>query len=245
MQLYTPLNTLKPVADGVWIVDGPEVRMAVPLGSMPFPTRMTVVRLESGALWLHSPTQLDDGLRAALDALGPVRHLVSPNKLHYAHILSWKRAYPEATAWASPGVRERAASQKIEVAFDRELGPTPPPEWSAELDQLLFEGSQVLQEVVFFHRASRTLLLADLIENFEREKISLGMRALAHLGGCLDPDGKAPFDLRMTFRKGKAQARASLERMTGWNPERIVVGHGRWYPRDGAAELRRAFRWLS
>ena len=56
---------------------------------MPFPTRMTVVRLASGGLWLHSPTQISDGLRAELDALGPVRHLVSPNRIHYSHMLSW------------------------------------------------------------------------------------------------------------------------------------------------------------
>lgn len=245
MELYAPLDTLKPVADDVWIVDGPVVRMAAPVGSMPFPTRMTVVRLSSGGLWLHSPTQRSDGLRAELDALGPVRHLVSPNRIHYAHLLSWKRAYPDAVAWASPGVRERAASQKIEVAFDRDLADAAPPEWEADLDQLIFEGSPVLREVVFFHRASRTLLLADLIENFEREKLSAGMRVLAAIGGCLDPDGKAPLDLRFTFRRGKAQARACLARMLAWKPERIVLGHGRWYSKEGEAELRRAFRWLT
>jgi len=46
---------------------------------------------------LWSPTELGEGLRSEVDALGPVRrHLVSPNKLHYAHITAWKRAYPRA-----------------------------------------------------------------------------------------------------------------------------------------------------
>jgi len=48
--LYEPLNTLKPFADGVWIIDGPLVHMAAFGARMPFPTRMTVVRLADGGL---------------------------------------------------------------------------------------------------------------------------------------------------------------------------------------------------
>jgi hypothetical protein len=29
-----------------------------------------------------------------------------------------------------------------------------------------------------------------------------------------------------------------------WQPERIILAHGRWYEKDGTEELRRAFRWL-
>jgi hypothetical protein len=32
--------------------------------------------------------------------------------------------------------------------------------------------------------------------------------------------------------------------MIAWNPERVILAHGRWYERDGAQELRRAFRWV-
>jgi hypothetical protein len=82
MELYQPINTLKPVGEQLWVIDGPIVRMAFPGGSMPFPTRMVVVRLANGDLLLWSPTEPDDMLRAEIDALGPVRHLVSPNKIH-------------------------------------------------------------------------------------------------------------------------------------------------------------------
>lgn len=244
MKLYQPLNVPEPVAEDVWVVNGPLVRMAAMGMSMPFPTRMVVVRLPSGELFLHSPTEIDDGLRAALDRLGTVRHLVSPNRIHYAHIASWKRAYPDAIAWASPGVRARAASQRMEVQFDRDLGDAPAPEWADVLDQLVFRGSKALEEVVFFHRPSRTLLLADLIENFELDRLSGGMRWMARLGGVVDPDGKAPFDLRLTFLGRKKAARAALARMVAWKPERITLAHGRWYPSDGERELARAFRWV-
>lgn len=99
------------------MVDGPIVRMAYLGVSIPFPTRMVVVRLQSGDLFLWSPTEPDDRLLSQVDALGPVKHLVSPNKIHYANIGAWKRTYPEAIAWASPGVRQRAASQGVEVAL--------------------------------------------------------------------------------------------------------------------------------
>ena len=242
--LYEPINTLKPVAPGIWIADGPEARMATPLGGgMPFPTRMTIVRLRDGGVWCHSPIAPDEALFCEINALGPVRHLVSPNLLHYASIAAWKRRYPDACAWASPGVRERAAAQRIEVAFDADLADTPPDAWAADLDQLRFRGSRVIEEFVFFHRASATLILADLIENFEKLRVTSGMRWLARFGGVLDPDGKAPLDMRMTFVGRRGVARECFEKIMAWHPQRVILAHGRWYERDAEAELRRAFRW--
>ena len=244
VKLYEPLNVLKPVGADLWVVDGPVVRMAYLGGSIPFPTRMVVARLRSGDLFLWSPIEPDDGLLSQVDALGPVGHLVSPNKIHYAHIGAWKRWYPEAMAWASPGVRERAVSQDVDVAFDAELGNEPDPAWRADLDQLIFRGSRFMEEVAFFHRNTRTVILADLIENFEPEKVSSAYRWLVRLAGAAHPDGKAPADLRLTFFGRKDEARASFQRMLAWEPEKVIVAHGRWYERDGTEELRRAFRWL-
>ena len=198
---------------------------------------------EVPALLPQSDRDYYKALFAAIDALGPVRHLVSPNKLHYTHIAAWKRRYPDAIAWASPGVRERAASQRIEVAFDADLGDVPEPAWVAELDQLRFRGSRVIEEVVFLHRASGTLILADLIENFEAAKLGTAMRWIARLCGVLDPDGKTPLDMRFTFRDRNA-ARACLQRIMAWQPRRVILAHGRCYLDNGEAELRRAFRWL-
>ncbi len=210
----------------------------------PFPTRMTVVRLSDGGLWCHSPTVLTPELKAQIDSLGSVRHLVSPNKIHYAHIPTWARVYPEAVAWASPGVRDRAARQRIDVTFAADLQDKPPSQWLVDLDQLIFRGSRFMDEVVFFHRRTATLILADLIENFEPEKVSKGFRWLLQLSGNLDPDGRTPLDLRLTFWGHKNQSRSCLKRVFEWNPEKVILAHGRWYENNGTAELRRAFRWL-
>jgi hypothetical protein len=242
--LYTPLNILKPLAPELWIVDGPIVYMGALGMHAPFPTRMTVARLADGGLWCHSPIAPDAALFAAIDTLGPVRHLVSPNKLHYAHIAGWKQRYPQATAWASPGVRERAASQRIEVLFDADLDDAAPSAWADTIDQLRFHGSRVMQEMVFLHRASASLVLADLIENFEAAKLPAPMRWMARFGGVLDPDGKAPLDMRLTYAGHKTMARACLARILAWQPKRVILAHGRCYLDNAETELARAFRWL-
>ncbi|WP_235857809.1 DUF4336 domain-containing protein [Marimonas lutisalis] len=122
---YEPLNTPKPVGPGIWIVDGPAIRFF----GMPFSTRATVVQLDNGDLWVHSPTQLSDGLRDEVAALVPVAHLIAPNWIHYAYVADWQAAFPRALAWAAPGVAQRAAKKGMELRFDHDLGrrgPRPP-----------------------------------------------------------------------------------------------------------------------
>ena len=113
------------------------------------------------------------------------------------------------------------------------------------MDQLHFRGSRVLEEVVFLHRDSGTLILTDLIENFEPSRLSRGMRLLVRLAGSLDPDGKAPLDMRLTYLGRKRIARECLGRLLAWRPRRVILAHGRCYLQDGETELRRAFRWLA
>lgn len=234
--LYEPLNTLAPVGPDLFVVDGPAIRFK----GMPFPTRMTVARL-GGELWVHSPIPLVDTLRAALADLGEVRHLVAPNTLHYWWVPDWKAAFPAARVYAAPGVSERA---KRELRVDEVLAVVPPLAWGSAFDQVVVTG-RIVTEAVFFHRASRTVVLSDLIENFEASRIaSRPLRWLLRTAGCLDPDGKAPIDMRWSFVGRHAMLRAAVERMLAWDPEHVILAHGRWYDRDGRAELERAFRWV-
>src|SRR5258706_12966354 len=64
--------------------------------------RMTVARLADGGLWVHSPIDPTGEVRAAVDALGPVRHVVAPNPWHHLFVRPWRESYPQAAAWASP-----------------------------------------------------------------------------------------------------------------------------------------------
>ena len=109
--LYEPLNRYKPVAPDIGIVDGPfeYLTMAGVRLPLPFTTRMTVVRLRNGDLFLHSPVAFDSALADRLQTMGKVRHLVSPNQFHYAHIAEWSRAFPQAVNLGISG-RARAGA---------------------------------------------------------------------------------------------------------------------------------------
>lgn len=235
---YEPLDVPKLVAPDVWIVDGPNIRFY----GIPFPTRMTIIRLADGGLWLHSPTRLSEPLFERIAALGSVKHLVAPNWIHYASLGDWASGCPEAVTWAAPGVSERAASRKVPLRIDHEFGPQTHVPWACEIEWLQVEGSSTHREVVFFHLQTRTLILTDLIENFERDKVPFWLWPMVRMAGNTDPDGKMPRDMALTFRQGRDELRRAVERMIDWAPERVILAHGRWYERDGVAELKRAFR---
>ena len=235
---YAPLNVLKPVAADLWIVDGPTIRFPFNVG-LPFPTRMTVVRTPGQGLFIHSPTVLTPDLHRQVLDLGPVRWLIAPNRLHHAWIAPWAAAFPEATVFAAPGVDLGRTAIAAVQPLDR-LDGYP---WSQALDTLPVVG-RYMTEVVFFHHRSRTLILTDLFENFEPERVRPRLlRWLIRAGGVAAPHGVLSLDLRMTFPRPVLTA--AVARMIAWDPERILLAHGRWIPAHGTAELRRAYRaWL-
>ena len=236
---YPPLDVLKPVADSVWVVDsGPLSIMGAPL-----PVRMTVIRLGNGDLWLHSPTRYDHDLRADLEQHGRIRHLVAPDIAHWTFLQEWQQRCPDAVTWAAPGLRDRAQVKKSGVRLDRDLGEDPPPEWAGDMQQAVVPGAG-FSEVAFFHKPSRTLVLTDIVQNLEPEKLPTIMRQVARLTGVLAPRGKAPIYLRLVLRAKRHAAAAAVTRMLAWNPERVIFSHGLWFDRDGAAALRRSFAWL-
>ncbi|MBI1262786.1 MAG: DUF4336 domain-containing protein [Rhizobiales bacterium] len=241
LETYEPINTLKPVAENVWIVDGPVIGMNWLWLKLPFTTRMTIIRLSDGDLWVHSPTPLTDALRQEVDALGRVAHIVAPNKIHYWWVGAWQAAHPQAISYAAPRVEEKA--REIGVEFDHVLGPTPVPEWHDEIRHVLVPG-HFMTEADFFHPASHTLVLADLIENFEASKTpSLVWRFLCRISGVAAPHGSMPRDLRATFAGHHGDVKQAVEKMLSWKPARIILSHGQWYPDHAAEELRRAFGW--
>jgi Domain of unknown function (DUF4336) len=208
--------------------------------TFPFPTRMTVVRQPSGDLWLHSPIAWTESLANSIAELGPVRHLIAPNTLHYSYLTLWRDCYPEARTYAAPDLARRA---KIPLTLDETLDEASPVAWEGVFDQCVTRGS-VLTEVDFFHRPSRTLILTDIIENFEPDRVrNAALRWLIRLAGAADPDGMAPLDMRLSFVGHRQEVRRSAQRMLAWEPERIILSHGRCYEANGVAELRRAFRW--
>ncbi len=242
LEPYEPQGVLQSIGPEIWIVEGPVIGFRWLGLRLPFTTRMTIVRLADGGLWVHSPVELGADLARAIDALGPVRHLVAPNRIHYWWLPAWQHRYPGALGWACPDDQSRALRHGVRI--DGRLGEEPPLAWRGQIEQLLVPG-WFMTEAVFFHTASSTLILTDLIESFEADRIkSPVFRFLCGATGALHPDGKMPLDLRMTFLGRGGELRAAVRRMIGWRPERIVIAHGRWYRENAEAELRRAFRWV-
>ena len=219
------------LAEGLWTVTRPFKMLGLTLAS-----RMTVVRLGDGSLFLHSPVRLDADLRRALDALGPVRHVVAPNRMHNLFCGDYRAAYPEAHLYGAPGL----AGKRPELAFDAELEDTAPAAWAAEIGQALIAGIPMLNEVVFRHRASHTLILTDLAANSGPEDppaLRLWLRLNRAYGRLA-----TPLEVRLLCRD-RAAARQSLDRVLGWEFDRVVVGHGAVVERDGKRLAHEAFAW--
>ena len=65
---------LTELSENIWIANASQKVMGFEFG-----TRMTVIRLGSGELFLHSPIPINERLKAEIDALGGVKYIVAPN----------------------------------------------------------------------------------------------------------------------------------------------------------------------
>ena len=238
--LYEPINVYKSIAPDIGIVDGPFEYLTVGGIRLPllFTTRMTVVRLSNGELFLHSPIKFDERLAKQLEALGKVRHLVSPNQFHYAHIGEWAIAFQETISWASPRVRHRARARHVPIDFTKDLADCVPEEWRGQIDQLLFPGGY-FKEFIFLHKASRTLILADTIINLELDKLSEPWRTATKLTGMYHPYGEVFFGMRLPLRFQRRKAKAVIGRIHAWHPQRILLSHGRCFDANADEVIRR------
>lgn len=228
-------------ASGLWSADGGPIRFFAPPIPVAFPyaLRMIIVRLEGGELLVDSPLPLDDALREEVAALGKVAHVVSPNKLHHLYMGEWAEAFPGAKLHASPGL----AAKRPDLEFDTTLDDAPDPAWASTLDQVRVRGSFFMEEIVWLHRASRTLLLGDMIENHDPALMNGTQRFFARANRMLAPGGETPLNFRLSFLR-RGEARACVERILGWEPERVLLMHGPCVEQDAAGFLRRGFAWL-
>lgn len=233
--LYRPLDTPKRLARDVWIVDsaiGPGI-----------PVRMTVIRLASGGLLLHSPTRFSAGLRRTLEEIGPIEHLVAPNSVHWMFVKAWQDAVPAAMSYGAPGLRRRRQVRRAGLHLDFDLVARSP--WPVEIELEIVPGGAGFREVAMFHRASGTLLMTDLVQNFEPGKLPWVLRPLARLLGNAAPISRAPAHLRAVMRFGGQAAREAARRIVAWAPARIVVTHGRVIEENAAGRLLKSFEWLT
>ncbi len=226
---------LEAIADEVWIADGPKVSFF----GFPYPTRMGVVRLPSGDLWVWSPVGLDDELVAEVNALGPVKHLVEPNKIHHLALPAWKEQWPEALIYAPPGLSTRVQT----VHFDVEIFDEEEPAFEGVIDHVIVRGSFVMEEVLFHHRPSRTLFVGDLVQKHDPDAFTKWQSWIMKLDALSGEHGSTPREWRATFLE-REPARVAIRKAIAWDPVRMVIAHGAWVREGGADALRSALSWL-
>lgn len=216
----------------LWICRVPYWAMGMPLGR-----QLVVVRLPAGGLWVHSPVPMMPELRRELAALGDVRHVVGPNLWHDECLREFQAEHPQARFHGVPGL----AARKKDVRFDETLSDAPHPDWARVLDQHLVKGMPRMNEVVFLHRASRILILADLAFNLGPDGpwwFALAMRAY----GAWNRFGPTPLEKWMM--QDRAAVRASIDHLLAWDFDRILVGHGRNIDAQAKAVFRAAYEFL-
>ncbi len=193
--------------------------------------RSVILRLRDGSLWVHSPVALDAALAAALAALGPVRHIVAPNYEHVKYAKQWLTAYPDATGYGCPGLREAAPELGLHAdAVDAASG-APHAAWGGEVaacwldfERNPFTGKPFFNEVLFCHVASRTALTTDFWWNYPSEKGTLPLGAAAWKVG-MDAVYAPFYDRFMVV--DRAAAGAAAARVAAWAPDALVPCHGR------------------
>lgn len=220
---YEPLNTLKPVASGIWLVDGAPVTRAY----VPVPMRSVVVQLQGGGLWLYAPGELTTDLAEALAALGPVEHIISPNLDYDARAQVWADVYPQAQFWDAEALRPHEAEDA----------------WRGQLHQLVVRVRADRNEAVFCHRPSRTLFFADLFEVIETRHLPVWARPIVWFSGTDDSGGH----MRPTHRWGrryddKIVLGRDIETIMEWGARGLIPGHGRVFEAHANTQLERTFR---
>ena len=220
------------IAPGVWDCTAPLTVAGMHLGH-----RMTVAQLSSGGLWLHSPIAYSENLARALAKLGSVQQIVAPNCMHDTYLEGWFAAFPTIRYHGAPGL----AQTRPDLPFTDTLSDHGAPEWSDLLDQHVVRGMPRINEVVFLHRNTGTLIITDLAFNLGPEMPFLS-RVLLRLNDCYCTFG--PSRLLKSAIKDRTALRSSLQTILAWDFDRIVLSHGENILHEGKSRLRDAFAFL-
>jgi len=187
----------------------------------PYPTRMAVARLSDGSVWVWSPVALTGELEKEVQSIGPVRYIVSPNKIHHLFLHEWTDRWPEA----GPLRTARPRQEKTRYSFLYSTRGRTQLVRAPEIDQAVFSGSIAMEEVAFFHRASRTAIIGNLIQRHSASKMSGWKGEVVRLDGLVGEDGSTPREWRASFLR-RAPARAARKKVLGWNANQLLIAHG-------------------
>mmetsp|Transcript_11216 Transcript_11216/g.20701 ORF Transcript_11216/g.20701 Transcript_11216/m.20701 type:complete len:235 (+) Transcript_11216:179-883(+) len=230
-------------ATNVWVVEGSE---PVQWYGHPYTIRMVVIRLinhpneDKPCAWIWSPIPITDALAQEVETkAGPVKYICSPNKIHHIFLKEWSDKFPDAIVYASPGLEKREVAKGVK--FDARFGKDEPePPFANEIESVIVCGSYVMEEVEFFHKASKTAIICDLIQRFP-EPTGIMLK----LGGVVGENGSTPRDWRITFWPfGKGELRKSRDAILGWKAEKLIIAHGTCVESNASDVIEKALYWI-
>lgn len=192
-------------------------RVEASMKSPPLERVMTIAKLSTGGLVLHSVVALDEAQMAELESFGPVKYIVVPNGWHRLDAAGYKARYPEARVLTPKAARKRVeqivkVDGTLEELVDRDvkLG--------------LVEGTRGLEAMMTVTSGDRvTLVFTDVIFNMPHRTGFQGF-VLKHV--MSSSGGPKVTRIGRTFLIRDKQAfAAQLEQLAAQNVTRIVVAH--------------------
>lgn len=197
---------------------------------------VTVIRLNSGKLIIHSTAPFSPADVAAIRALGEPGWIVDTLLRHDTFARQGRAAFPNIPYLAPEGFSEA-------LDFSTSSLIPEPEEWRGEVSLLAIDGAPEFGEVVMLHRPSRTLVVADLIFHFSHPEgfWQKALLSLATVGGEYDPGVTKPFKQAI---KNHEAFEHSVQMLLQWDFERVVVGHGDPILSGGKEKLREALKVL-
>jgi hypothetical protein len=227
---------LRKIDQDIWVAEQPFRYLGLSVG-----TRMTVIRLINHELAVISPIPVNDAIVNQLDQIGTVRHIIAPNLYHYLFVANFKTIYPNATFWAVPGLEIK----KPDLLIDQIISTNTNSTWNG-LEYIFFDGFMTLglngfdalNECVFFHSASRTLILTDTAFHFDESFPLITQLATRVLGGY---KSLSPSLLERIATTEKDKVRASVNKVLGWDFERVIMAHGSIVEKNGKEKFKRGY----
>jgi hypothetical protein len=216
----------------VWVAEAPLRFVGVEVGS-----RMTVLRLPDQKLLLHSPISATPDLVKEVSALGEVAYIVAPNRFHHLYVHEWQEACPEAAVYVAPGLEKKRKDLKIASVLTSQAEPG----WAGVVEQIAVGGFALVNEVVFFHWPSATLIATDLAFNIGPNSPAL-TRLMIRLSGTY---GRlAPTLLERIAVRDRPTFRRCLEQILEWPFERVIVSHGDVSEKGAREQLTEGYQWV-
>ena len=234
-------------APNVWTVEGP----CVSFFGFPYPTRMVVIRLtqcrddNEACAWTWSPVAISDDLAKEVESkAGPVKYIVSPNMIHHIFLKEWTEKFPNSIVYASPGLEKRKVAQGVK--FNARFGKgEPEPPFLDEIDNVIVTGSYFMDEVEFFHKASKTAIICDFIQRFPESEATGFKGLLMKLDGLTGENGSTPREWRFSFWPfGKNELRKARDAIFAWKAEKLIIAHGTCIGEGASAVIEKALSWI-